>query len=319
MNTVETDIKNLEPTPEQLASAKAEFDKKLKTRKKSWGEKAYDWLVYQGIGFGANEAGSMWATGVFERGTSELVGRPQFERLAVKFAPKFKGGISQAKDMLMTVALNIVGCFVVPAIKIIDGHKSQIVTSLNDSFASDGLSKEQIEARDKEVAAAISCEPTQTWTTLTVGRIISMCFSIGNGSLLAGRKNKKTGLSFNDKLKIGFDEVGSAVGRNIGFKNKIDNGRNYYSGERPLPEGNQVNAFHYYTGLAGPETMGCLISSSVLEVVSKLAAKIDPQVRDKETCSEAVRNIAKRKAIESRGDTHEEQVASDGGVAVRAL
>ncbi len=315
MNTVESDIKTTEPTPEQLAAAKAELDQHNKTRKKSWGEKAYDWLVYQGIGFGANEVGSMYVTGKFERSNNKWFGRPRFEAWANALAPRFKGGASQAKDMLMTASLNLVGCFVVPAIKLVDGYKSGIVTWLNDHFASDGLSKEQIDARDKEVKTAIACEPSQTWGTLTIGRIISMCFSISNGTWLAGRRNKETGLSFNDKLKIGFDEVSSAIGRNIGFKRKIDNGPNYYSGQRPLPASHEVNAFHYYAGLVGPETMGCAITSFVLEGVSKFTAKNSANVSDPKFCTEAVREIAKRKAIASRGETHVQGISAEEATA----
>jgi hypothetical protein len=311
------DAQTSEPTAEQLANAKEELQKNLKTRKKSWGEKAYDWLVYQGIGFGANEVGSMAVTGFFERSKNRLFGEPRLRALSEWLAPKFnardlKAGAFTAKETLMTASLNLVGCFVVPAIKIVDGYKAGIVKWLNHRFANQGLTPEQIDARDKEVAAAIASEPTQTWKTLTIGRLISMCVTIPNGGLLCGRK-LKDGLSFNNRLQRGFDEVASAVGRNVGLKKYTDGGKNYYT-SLPFPAATEVNAFHYYAGLAGPETMGCLISSTVLEGVSKYAAKRDPRVRNAALRDEAIKNIAKKKMIEPRELSYAQQVSSEEAV-----
>jgi hypothetical protein len=316
MSTVETDIKDIEPTAEQLTAAKAELKQKLKNREETIGEKIYDRSVYTGIGWGANEIGSMAFTGMFERGTNNILGRARFEQWAEKLSGKFKGGKAQAKDSLMWASLNLVGCLVVPAIKIIDSHKAYLVKKLNDRFGSSGMTDEQIAARDKDVEAAIACEPTQTWKTLIIGRIAGMIGSIGSGAFILGRKGK-SGLSGNDHLKHHFDKTLSTVGSKVGIKAASATPNNFTT--HPQPQAHEMNAFHYYSGLAGPETVGCAITSVVLEGVSKYAAKHDPHVRDEKIYAEELRNLAKKKAAPLPADSHAQQVVSEETIGPRAL
>lgn len=311
------DIKNI--TPEEEKAAAAELENKLKHREKTRGEKWYNRGVYTGIGWVANEIGSMAFTGMFERGNNKIFGRERFEQWAEKLAPKFNKtdltkGRAKAKDMLMWASLNVVGSLVVPAIKIVDGHKAFWVKKLNHWFDDKNMSQEQVAARDREVAIALAAEPTQSWTTLIIGRLVGMAAAISNGTYILGYKNKKdpNAMSGNDHIKHYFDKGLSAVGSKIGIKAATTGKNNFET--RPQPAAHEMNAFHYYAGLAGPETVGCAVTSVILEGVSKpLAKKLDPHVRDQKLRNETIREIAlkKRKSITPREEQYAQQISAE--------
>jgi len=294
--------KNTGNKPEQINSKSAIKELGLEKRKKTLGERIFNWSVYQGVGWGANEVGSMAFTGMFERGKNKFVGEKRFNQISKWMSEQvtFKNGQKGAKKLLMWGSLNFIGCFVVPAIKILDDHKAGIVKWLNHTFDNKG-SQAESDARDKETDLAIACEPTQTWKTLIIGRVAAMTAAIGVGYGLLKDKG-------NDWLMDKFD-LGATKGAKF-LTRKFPNSRlataaagepNYFS-TTVNPPPTSVNRFHYYAGLAGPETLGCLTSSTVLEIISKYAAKKYPTVKNSKLCAEALQ--------EKRGQKQKSATAS---------
>ncbi len=270
------------------AAVEGALKEKLHNRKKSIGERIFNRGVYTGIGFGANEVGSLIFTGMFERGPGKYLGRHGFERggawLAKCITPiKEKINLQPmthagGKKLLMWISLNFIGCFVVPAIRIMDGYKFGIVKKLNHMFGSSGMDEQTMAARDREVEEAVACEPVQSWTTLVLGRLAAMGAAIGLGYGILGERG-------NEKLESAFNTGSSWTAKKIGL------GR-FTAGDR-TPPAHERSRFHYYTGLAGPETLGCTTSSIVLEVASKYFAKKMPSFKNKELRAEV---LAKEKA-----------------------
>lgn len=263
-------------------AAEGALKARMEHRKKSIGEKIYNRSVYTGIGFGANEVFSMIFTGMFERGKNRFLGRERFENVsqwmvnAFHFKDKVKNGVvttahENAKAALMWASLNFIGCFVVPAIKIVDKYKSGIIKRLNHRFGSSGLSDAEIAARDKEVEQAVACEPTQSWGTLWAGRIAGMITAIGLGGFVMKAEG-------NNKLKGWFNN-GARV---LTGKPKVNQDLLARVPSHKLSKSN------YYTRLAGPETFGCATTSVVLEAASKFFAKHWPRFKDPKIRAEAL-------------------------------
>lgn len=248
---------------------------RLQSRKKSIGESVYDRTVYTGIGFGANELFSLLFTGMFERGKNGFLGKARFDQISKWMTTKykFKSGQEGARNLLMWASLNFIGCFVVPAIKITDNYKPRIIKWLNHRFGSKGMNEADIAARDREVDEAVACEPTQSWGTLWMGRIAAMGVAIGLGHGILGDPGNK-------KLKSSFDTGASNVASAIGLKK-------YTAGSRTLPN-HELSRFHYYSQLAGPETLGSGTTSVVLEIASKFFAKHWPRFKDPKVRAEAL-------------------------------
>jgi hypothetical protein len=285
----------------EYVAAEAELRRKLDSRKKTIGETTFNRGVYTGIGWVVNEIGSMKFTSIFQRSNNRWVGKPAFERLSESLGKHIKGGKKTAEDFLVWAALNFVGCFVVPAIKVMDDHKAAIVKKLNHVFDNGNKSDSEIAARDKEVDMAIACEPSQSWTSLIVGRLAAMTVAIGTGTFIFGQKSKKDGLTGNDRLKHYFDKGASNgthwVGEKIGSKKLqaiADLSKPNYT-NRPQPQPQELNSFHYYAGLAGPETLGCAITSVVLEAVSKYTAKKNPRFKDADLRAKTLAEIVDKK------------------------
>jgi hypothetical protein len=286
------DISVTEPakTPDAPAQAKTDGVKASvlhHDRKKTTGEVVFDRTVYTGIGFGANEIGSLIFTGMFERGPGKYLGKQGFERAsewmvkAFNMKNKIKGGKTieahaSAKNILMWASLNFIGTVIILPIKILDNHKAGVVRTINhtmDKIRGSKLSQEEIAARDTEASHAVACEPRQTWPTILIGRAAGMLTAIGGlGYLMGAERNEKV-KQFSDKALTGAAQKGDAM---LGGKTRLGKWAN----------SKEDSAFHYYTRLIGPETLGCLATSVVLEIVSKFMAKKNPTVKDPKFCDE---------------------------------
>lgn len=293
-----------QPPAEWNQALPDDLKKKLDNRPKTIGEKIFNRGVYTGIGWGANEVGSMYFTGMFERGPGKYLGKEGFERASQWMVKAFRmkdkphgGGIvpahDSAKNLLMWASLNFIGCFVVPAIKIMDGHKGEIVKKLNHAFDNNGKSEAEIAARDKEVAEAIACEPTQSWTTLALGRAAAMTAAIGIGHGVLQKRG-------NQWMKEKFDGAASGIAKSVGMGHLA-------AGDRTLPN-DRLSPFHYYAQLAGPETLGCATSSVTLELASKYFSKKWPRVKDPKICAEVV---AREEAAKATRGAHTAKLAAE--------
>lgn len=278
MAEVEEKNKEIAPDAEIDAAAEGALKARLNRREKTTGEKIYNRTVYTGIGFAANEIGSMWFTGIFERGKNSLIGKERFDQVVSWMTRKwnFKKGEKSARNLLMWTSLNVIGCFVVPAIKLVDNHKAGLIKWLNHRFGSGGMSQAEMDARDREVEKAVACEPTQSWLTLSLGRLVTIASNLFLGQVLIGTAR-------NQQIQTAFDKGATKAANAVGLK-KFTGGQMYH----PDVPAHEMSRFHYYAQLAGPETIGCGSGAIVLEVVSKFFAKHWPHFKNPEVRAQAL-------------------------------
>lgn len=254
-----------------------------KQPEKSGGEVVFDRVVYTGIGFGVNEASSLWITDQFMYGKNMLehsspelrkmgswFSKEGFERVSEGIAKTFNLTEKIAKDgskitpkarggnALLMVTLISGGTLLLLPMKWLEDHKNYWVKKANhmlDSWRSDKLSAAEIEARDKEVEQKIACSPRQSWPSMLLGRTIAVGSSISTGTFVVGPEGNDKLMNWSEKAITGSIQ----------------------------PEGKK-DAAHRYARLLSVETYSCAISSIVLEVMSKLFSKRSSQVHDPKTC-----------------------------------
>ena len=238
-------------------------------RKRSGGEVLFDRVVYTGIGFGVNEAASLWITDQFMHGKPKwyLGGKPfskeGFDSAAGWIAKKFKMPKAKAGNTLLMATLLSGGTLLVLPMRWLEENKISWVQRANhmlDGWRGNKMSAEEVTARDEEVERAIACSPQQNWTSLLVGRVAAMFSSWATGTFLIGPDNNKKIMNWSEKtLTSGAKAVG-------------------------LEKMAKTDTFKRYAQLTGVETYSCAISSVVLEIASKLFAKRGTEVHDPEIC-----------------------------------
>lgn len=246
----------------------------LAERELSFGEQVFDFIVYKGIGFGVNEVVSIVLADEFEHG----VGKPHFDKwgegLVKKFPKFFKETIENgvvkatakqnAANTLMTIALLNGGTLLLGPMMSLDNNKTAIVEWLNHTFASQGMTPEQIKARDEEVRNAIACEPRQTLGTMLPARGAALATTITFGSKVMGPvRNEAVKKKSREVITQGIKALG---------------GHNFAENER----------VKRYAGLAGVEAIYCAISCVVLETVAKFLAGNKKIPKNPEVCETAV-------------------------------
>jgi hypothetical protein len=259
-------------------------------RNKSGGELLFDRTVYTGIGFGLNEAMSLWITDQFMYGKNLLGKIPGlkntgawfseegYNRLSDKIAEAFKMGEKIAEDgskisprarggnALLMVTLLSGGTLLILPMKWLEDSKNYWVKKANhmlDSWKGNKLSAEEITARDAEVEQHIACSPRQSWPSMMLGRVIACCSSVATGTFLVGAKNNERLMDWSEKTFTGHIQ----------------------------PEGKK-GTFNRYMRLLSVETYSCAISSFVLETMSKLLSKRSPDVHDPQICHQATATAA---------------------------
>jgi hypothetical protein len=253
-----------------------------KERTPTDGEVLVERALYTGVGFGVNEASSLWITDQFMYGKNLLERVPLlnklgkwfskegFEHVSEAIAKTFKladkvahdGKIITAKArggnaLLMTTLLSG-GTLLILPMKWMEDHKTDLVKKANhwlDGFKNKNMSAEQVEARDNEVEQAIACSPRQSWPSLLMGRVVAMASSVASGTLLMGPARNEALMNWSEKTLTG-----------------------------SLQAENARTASHRYARLLSVETYSCAISSIVLELMSKIFAKKSESVHDPVLC-----------------------------------
>jgi hypothetical protein len=255
-------------------------------RSSTAGELVFDRTVYTGIGFGVNEIGSLLFTGLFERGKGKYLGKQGFEKGGEWLAKVLKLSDKVAKNseiitkehsgknILMWASLNFIGTVILLPMKLLEDHKAGIVKKLNhgiDRLRGRHLSTEELTARDDEVERAIACEHKQSWPTILIGRAAAMLSAIGGlGYLMGAERNEEIKKISDTAFTKGAQKIDAMAGGNTKVGKLAATDKDHW--------------FHYYARLIGPETLGCLVTSVVLEVVSKFFARKKPQLKNQTLC-----------------------------------
>lgn len=243
-----------------------------KTRDKTAGEVMFDRVVYTGIGFGVNEASSLWITDQFLHGKPKwyLGGKPfskdGFEAATKTIAKTFNMTHAKSGNALLMATLLSGGTLLVLPMRALEEHKIYWTEKANhfiDWFKGNKMVAEDVATRDEEVKQAIACSPQQTWAALLVGRAAAMGASFMTGNYIVKEHGNKKIMDFSEKH---LTTAAKAVG---------------------LEKTANTDTFKRYARLTGIETYSCLISSGVLEIVSKLFAKRGTEVHDAEICNAA--------------------------------
>lgn len=238
-------------------------------RKPSGGEVLFDRVVYTGIGFGVNEASSLWITDQFMHGKpkwylgGKAFSKEGFESAASWISKKFHMPHAKAGNTLLMATLLSGGTLLVLPMRWLEENKISWVQRANhmlDGLRGNTMSDAEVKARDEEVERAIACSPQQNWASLLVGRVAAMFSSWATGTFLVGPENNRKIMNWSEKtLAAGANAVG-------------------------LEKMAKTDTFKRYAQLTGVETYSCAISSVVLEIASKLFAKRGTEVHDLEIC-----------------------------------
>lgn len=267
-------------------------------RTKTTGEWLFDRVVYTGIGFGVNEAMSLWITDQFVHGKNLLEKTPGFlktmgswfsktgfDKLSQKIADTFKlkeimaegqklSPKARGGNTLLMATLLIGGTLLVLPMKLIEDNKAYWVKKANhlmDRFRSQKLTSEEMVKRDDEVEQAIACSPKQSWPTLLIGRAIAMLASWSTGTWMGKKRNDRVEDFSHNMLTGAIKETNTLFGG---------------TEKSPLARFADWNVTKRYARLVGLETYSCTISSVTLELVSKLLSCVWPRVHNPELCRE---------------------------------
>ncbi len=251
------------------------------TRKKTGGEQLVERGIYTGVGLGVNEALSLYIADEFEHGVKDkklinkVFHKERYDRWTDRWQKFFnfeektiKGfwtGKSEthlphqrAANSLLTFSLLIGGTLLILPMRWLTDNRASLSKKANhmlDTFGSKKLTAEEVKARDEEVERAIACEPKQSWPSLLIGRALAVGSTFAFGTWILGVDGTKTAKEVSQK----------AVNAITGDKWKSN------------------ETFQRYARLLGLETILCVISSVVLEVASKFAAK--KRVNDPSHCA----------------------------------
>jgi hypothetical protein len=250
----------------------------LDNRKKTGGETLFDRVVYTGIGFGVNEGSALVVADQFEYG----MGKGAYAKIRDWMVETFKFGEKVTKEgklltphenagnALLTFTLLLSGTALVYPMKWLEDRKEHFVRKANhwlDERSGSKLTPEEVATRDAEVAAAIACEPKQSWPSLLVGRSLAVASTMINSMYIMGPEGmRKTG-NFSENLLT---------------KGKITTAEPHY------PEGHKKTMMQRISNVVGIETVCCAISSVVLETTSKLLTRSNifkPQAHSTELCA----------------------------------
>jgi len=276
-------------------------------RKKTAGEVVFDRVVYTGIGFGVNEASSLWITDQFVYGKKNLFEnipglrnfgkwftKDGYDKIRAGMADHFKikdgvdhaGNLipsrAKAGNLLLMITLLSGGTLLILPMKWLEDHKIPLVKKTNhliDRLRGTKMTGEELAARDDEVEQAIACSPRQSWPSMLLGRVIACTASVSTGTFLVGPENNNKLMKWSEKTLTG-----------------------------SLQPSAQRNAAHRYARLFSVETYSCAISSIVLELVSKLSAKHRPRPHDPELC------YAAAAALPAGGEDGQTATDNSGGV-----
>jgi hypothetical protein len=276
-------------------------------RSKTGGEWVFDRVVYTGVGFGVNEAMSLYITDQFMNGKNLLgkqtgflktmgswFSKETFDYLSHGIAKTFslKTVTTKAKKVilphqrggntLLMITLLSGGTLLILPMKWIENNKNFWVKKANhmlDWFRGDRLAPEEVARRDDEVEQAIACAPRQSWPSLLIGRAIAMLSSVGLGSLIGKDRNDRIGQFSENVITHGIRESNTLLDW------KMDS---------PLFKFADNATLKRYANLIGIETYSCLTSSIVLEIASKFLSKRNKKlVNNPELCKEtAAENAA---------------------------
>jgi hypothetical protein len=166
-----------------------------KPRKKTWGEKVFNFGTYGGVALLGNEATSL----IITRQAEDGIFKTHFTKFQNWFK-KFDGkpsvpeyiGKGQIANVLMAV---LGGMLMVPFVKYLEDNKGSIVRTLDrDHYGTKADTHPQLVEAHKEMDQA----PKQTWGSLWKGRALTVASAIGV-DYLVGWKDATSTKFFKDK------------------------------------------------------------------------------------------------------------------------
>lgn len=113
---------------------------------------------------------------------------------------------SKAKSMLTLLSLMSGGFAIMVPIKVLEDHKEQIVSSLDNALGKNNKSLDEqhaIEARHKQIAE----EPNQTWASVLGGRVIALVPVLTLTKVLGSKDNPLASVGFKG-MDVMFEEAG---------------------------------------------------------------------------------------------------------------
>ncbi len=266
-----------------VANDKKEQEDLLK-KPPSDGLVVFNRALYTGIGFGVNEASSLWITNQFMLGKNLFAKVPLLEKFGAWFSKdgferasewiaktfKFKEKIASdgkritpkanAGNALLMVTLISGGTLLILPMKILEESQAYWVKKTDhflDWIRGNKMSAEEVAARDAEVEQYIACSPKQSWPSMMFGRVVAVGSSIATGTFLVGEENNRKLMNWSEKILTG--------------------------GKKPKMQ--TAHSWANYARLLSVETYSCAISSVVLEVMSKLFAKHNSKPHNPEICN----------------------------------
>jgi hypothetical protein len=167
-----------------------------KPRKKTWGEKVFNFGTYGGVALLGNEATSLIITRQAEDGIFKTH-FTKFQNWFKKFEgkPMVSDYIGKGQIANMFVAL-VGGMLMVPFVKYLEDNKGSIVRTLDrNHYGTKADTHPQLVEAHKEMDQA----PKQTWGSLWKGRAVTVFGSIGVDYFLGWKEAKSTKLFPNNE------------------------------------------------------------------------------------------------------------------------
>lgn len=232
------------------------------------GQSIVDFAIFKGVGLFVNEALSLGLA--VEARMSKHFGKvadtwANFRKITPKVDQLSGHTVSaraQASNSLVTLLLLTGGTLLIWPMKKLDEARPYLVKKANHviDYFRGNHDEAAIAKRDADVDAALACEPKQSWTSFLVGRTVAVAGTMAFGNYIMGKKRNDYVEKFSEEKLI--TPAANAVNHMIGGDGNSRLGK-AIKGER----------FKSYAGLAGVETIYCVMSSAILEFTSKLFAK----------------------------------------------
>ena len=256
------------------------------------GVTVFNRALYTGVGFGVNEASSLWITNQFANGNNlfakvpalekagEWFSKSGYERVGAWIAKTFKfadkvsvegkkiSSVERGKNALLMTTLISGGTLLILPMKWLEDSKAYWVHKTDhvlDWMRGNKMSAEEIAKRDEAVEQYIACSPRQSWSSMLIGRTIAVLSSIGLGTFIVGPKNNDRLMDWSEKTLTGKLLPKDHIGKPHSWRN--------------------------YARLLSVETYSCATSSIVLEIMSKFFSKKSSKPHDPELCH-AIHNAA---------------------------
>lgn len=208
------------PAPEQQKE-KCEIPANFVAPPTSKGEKWYNWLVYRGMNYWINLAGSILIADYFKN----LGGKPKLEWTAKKIAPLFKNmgakekALSYAEGTLTYAALTSGGWILLAPLKYLEDRKRPIVHWLNKKLGVNQTALDGHELTPDEIYIEKE-QPKHSWLKVIGRRALGSFCVLASGNILdyTFRRGDKKGTDVVTNFIMGGSDGQGGVNRILNFK-----------------------------------------------------------------------------------------------------